>query len=132
MHPTLSEEELLNKFWNGTSLPQCCLTLGYEATTTVENAIETKQWARANNVKTIRLLTSDYHLNRAMLELQHAAPELEVLAHPIPHHDRDHNQKLFWKVAFREYHKTIFRWITMVVLNPKNDISHSQEQEAVS
>ena len=38
------------------------VSLGREATNTVENAIETSHWLKENNIKSIRLVTSNYHV----------------------------------------------------------------------
>ncbi len=53
----------------------CCVTLGYEAQTTYGNGAEIAAWARKNAHNRLLVVTSDYHLDRAMLELKHAMPE---------------------------------------------------------
>jgi uncharacterized SAM-binding protein YcdF (DUF218 family) len=52
------------------SLLKCCIELGKRATDTVSNADETANWVRRNNLRTIRLITSDWHMRRAKLELE--------------------------------------------------------------
>ncbi|MCP4394110.1 MAG: YdcF family protein [Alphaproteobacteria bacterium] len=49
--------------------------LGYEAQDTMENALETAEWVYRENVKSIRLVTSAYHMPRAMLYFKNI-PEL--------------------------------------------------------
>lgn len=41
--------------------------LGYEAKDTIDNALETALWVQKKDVKSIRLVTSAYHMLRAML-----------------------------------------------------------------
>ena len=61
----------------------CCVDLGYQATDTVGNARETAHWARAYDYRTLILVTSDFHMPRALLELKGALPEDEIIPFPI-------------------------------------------------
>jgi len=45
------------------------ITLGYDALDTVGNAGETARWAHNKNIKSIRLITSNYHMPRSLFEL---------------------------------------------------------------
>jgi len=60
---------------------QCCVTLGRAAATTEGNGAEVGEWARRHNVTRIVVVTSEYHMDRALLELRRAMPE----GHFIPH-----------------------------------------------
>jgi uncharacterized SAM-binding protein YcdF (DUF218 family) len=44
--------------------------LGFTAADTVGNARETAEWARAMRYESLIVVTSDYHMPRAMLELR--------------------------------------------------------------
>ncbi len=57
--------------------------LGYEARDTIGNAREIKEWIEKNNIKSIRLVTSNYHLPRSMAELNALKIPLEILPHPV-------------------------------------------------
>jgi uncharacterized SAM-binding protein YcdF (DUF218 family) len=48
----------------------CCVDLGFTAADTVGNARETAQWAQAMRYQRLIVVTSDYHMPRAMLELR--------------------------------------------------------------
>ena len=50
---------------------------------TVENAIEVNEWIRKNNIKSIRLVTSNYHMPRSLLEFQIQNKGLDVLVNPV-------------------------------------------------
>lgn len=52
----------------------CCITLGREAIDTRSNAIETARWLERRDFKTVRLITTDWHMRRAALELRQALP----------------------------------------------------------
>jgi uncharacterized SAM-binding protein YcdF (DUF218 family) len=62
----------------------CCVDLGFTAADTIGNARETTEWARAKGYKSLILVTADYHMPRARLELKAAMPEAEVTPYPVP------------------------------------------------
>jgi uncharacterized SAM-binding protein YcdF (DUF218 family) len=62
----------------------CCVDLGFTAANTIGNARETAQWARGKGYRTLILVTSDYHMPRARLELKGAMPEAVVYPYPVP------------------------------------------------
>ncbi|MGE4323928.1 MAG: YdcF family protein [Sphingobium sp.] len=56
----------------------CCITLGREAIDTRSNAIETAHWLERRNYRTVRLVTTDWHMRRAALELRQALPASRI------------------------------------------------------
>jgi uncharacterized SAM-binding protein YcdF (DUF218 family) len=61
----------------------CCVTLGRAAASTEGNGAEVADWARRNNVTRIVVVTSEYHMDRAMLELRHAMPEADFMPYAV-------------------------------------------------
>ena len=61
----------------------CCVDLGFKAANTLGNARETAAWARAHGFKTLILVTADYHMPRARLELRAAMPEATIEPYPV-------------------------------------------------
>lgn len=61
----------------------CCVDLGYEALDTVGNADETRTWANANGYHKLLVVTSSYHMPRALAELALAMPDVELIPHTI-------------------------------------------------
>jgi uncharacterized SAM-binding protein YcdF (DUF218 family) len=61
----------------------CCVDLGFRATNTVGNGRETAEWARAKGFRTLIVVTSDFHMPRALLELRAALPEAGLTAYPV-------------------------------------------------
>jgi uncharacterized SAM-binding protein YcdF (DUF218 family) len=61
----------------------CCVELGREAADTVGNAIETAAWVKRKAVKTLRLVTSAYHMPRSLVEFRRLLPHVRIIAHPV-------------------------------------------------
>ena len=90
------------------------VALGHVARTTRGNAAEIAAWARAEGLRSIRVVTAGYHMPRALLELQRALPEAELLAHPVvPARLRDPGavaRLRTWSLLAGEYLKLIGAW----------------------
>jgi uncharacterized SAM-binding protein YcdF (DUF218 family) len=67
----------------------CCVDLGYQATDTVGNARETANWAETQGYHSLILVTSDFHMPRALLEVQAALPDAVITPYPIRTTDLD-------------------------------------------
>ena len=109
VHPDVQKKDILKRWVGETSLPPCCVTLGKNATTTVENAKETSGWAAENDIQSIRLVTSNYHMPRARLELRAKMPDVEILRNPIEQDDLNTSERRIWDLIFSEYHKYLLR-----------------------
>ncbi len=66
--------ELSAQYPGQETLFACCVDLGFHAVDTYSNGIETARWAAMHKVKSIRLVTHDWHMRRARLELNQALP----------------------------------------------------------
>lgn len=64
-------------------LMRCCVTLGYGAGDTIGNAAETAAWAEREHVRSIRLVTAGYHMQRSLLEMRRAMPGIALVPHPV-------------------------------------------------
>jgi uncharacterized SAM-binding protein YcdF (DUF218 family) len=67
--------ELAAQYPGSTKYFTCCIDLGFASVDTRSNALETARWAARHNVKTLRLVTHDWHMRRARFELDRALPE---------------------------------------------------------
>lgn len=62
----------------------CCVDLGYKAQDTAGNALETRDWARAHGIaRSLIVVTSNYHMPRALVELSAALPEVDLYPFPV-------------------------------------------------
>jgi uncharacterized SAM-binding protein YcdF (DUF218 family) len=61
--------ELAAEYGVPEKLIDCCVDLGHESVDTRSNAEETAAWARKRGFRSIRLITTDWHMPRARYEL---------------------------------------------------------------
>jgi len=61
----------------------CCIELGHEADNTHGNAAETAAWMRAENFRSLRLVTAGYHMPRSLLEFSRAMPGVRIVPNPV-------------------------------------------------
>jgi uncharacterized SAM-binding protein YcdF (DUF218 family) len=61
------------------SLMSCCVDLDRSAVNTRSNAAETRRWARERGFKSLIVVTSNYHMPRATVELSHAMPDIVLI-----------------------------------------------------
>jgi uncharacterized SAM-binding protein YcdF (DUF218 family) len=62
---------------------RCCIDLGRDALNTFGNALETKRWAVEHNFNSLIVVTSNWHMPRAMAEMQHQLPLATLIAYPV-------------------------------------------------
>jgi uncharacterized SAM-binding protein YcdF (DUF218 family) len=60
----------------------CCVDLGFRAENTLGNARETAPWVARHHYHSLIVVTADYHMPRALLELATAMPG--VVLYPFP------------------------------------------------
>jgi len=61
----------------------CCVDLDHTATNTIGNAIETRRWVKARGFKSLIVVTSNFHMPRAMAELAHQLPDAALVPYPV-------------------------------------------------
>ena len=90
-------------------LRECCVTVGYRAGNTLGNATEAAEWAAANDVHSLRLVTADYHMPRSLLEFSHALPGALIVPHPVFPGEVKRERWWLWpgtaSLVVSEYHK---------------------------
>ncbi len=64
---------------------ECCITLGFLAIDTHSNATEIAAWAKDRKIKSLRLVTTDWHMKRAAGELERVLPDdVTVIRDAVP------------------------------------------------
>jgi uncharacterized SAM-binding protein YcdF (DUF218 family) len=61
----------------------CCVDLDRTAVNTLGNAIGTRRWAQAQGFHSLIVVTSAYHMPRALVELAHQLPGVEFVPYPV-------------------------------------------------
>src|ERR1700744_4525236 len=61
------------------TLLNCCVDLDRSAVNTRSNAAETRRWAHDRGFKSLIVVTSNYHMPRAIVELSHAMPDVTLI-----------------------------------------------------
>ena len=61
----------------------CCVDLDYAALNTLGNAVQTRRWAQAHNFNSLIIVTSAYHMPRAMAEIAHQLPGVALIPYPV-------------------------------------------------
>ena len=83
----------------------CCITLERKSVDTRSNASEAARWMAAQKVKTVRLVTSDWHMRRAAWEIEQAVPPGTLIVQDaVP-------TRPSLRILFLEYHKLLARRI---------------------
>ena len=80
-----------NKLFN------CCVDLGFEAEDTIGNAQEIAAWADAKGYDSVIVVTSDYHMPRALTEIRAAAPDLALTPYAVETPSLDDSR--WWRAA---------------------------------
>ncbi|MCO6418263.1 YdcF family protein [Siccirubricoccus sp. KC 17139] len=90
------------------------VTLGSGATSTRGNAAEIADWARAEGIGSLRVVTAAYHMPRALLELRRVLPGVLLVPHPVvPASLRDREaggRWRTWSLLAGEYLKLLAAW----------------------
>nr|WP_221239464.1 YdcF family protein [Sphingomonas xinjiangensis] len=85
----------------------CCIDLGWQAVDTRSNAEETAAWVKRHRFKSVRLVTTDWHMPRARMELVHSlGSDVEVVGDGV-------RSITGWRVLLREYNKYLVRRIAL-------------------
>lgn len=64
-------------------LLECCVDLDYRARNTIGNAIETRRWMRDHGFRSVIVVTSNYHMPRTLIELDHALPDVQKVPYAV-------------------------------------------------
>ena len=79
VHPTNAASDISRTLPDNHSLLGCCVDLDRSAVNTRSNAAETRRWVRDRGFKSLIVVTSNYHMPRAIVELSHAMPDIALI-----------------------------------------------------
>lgn len=78
-----SKQELQRLASQGGQYFACCVDIDKEARNTIDNATETAQWAALHKYGSIIIVTSNYHMPRAIAELARVLPGVTLIPYPV-------------------------------------------------
>jgi uncharacterized SAM-binding protein YcdF (DUF218 family) len=107
--------QLLRQVHHTAGEAECCIVLGHAADNTLGNAAETTAWMHAEGYHSLRLVTSNYHMPRSLLEFRLAMPDAVVIPHPVFPEKVRQDQWWLWPgtahLIASEYVKYLATWI---------------------
>lgn len=100
---TVASRDLAAQYPASASLFACCIDLGREAVDTRSNADEVARWVKRRRFKSVRLVTTDWHMPRAGFEIERQVGNTaQVYEDAIESHPR-------FQTLFLEYNKYLLR-----------------------
>ena len=90
------------------------IVIGQKAKDTEGNAVESTSWLRQKHINSIRLVTSNYHVDRSVAEFKSQNPDLKIIPHPVY---SENIRKKWWKswhtfsLIFSEYNKFLYVYV---------------------
>jgi uncharacterized SAM-binding protein YcdF (DUF218 family) len=78
VHPTIAASDISRSLQDSQALFHCCVDLDHSAVNTRSNAAETRRWAHERAFKSLIVVTSNYHMPRAIVEFSHAMPDVSL------------------------------------------------------
>lgn len=105
--PSVRKVDLIQRLGGKRRLFDCCIDLGTESVDTRSNADEARRWMERRKYKSFRLVTSDWHMHRALYEFdQQLGDEFVIIA------DAVRTQPNFGTL-FAEYNKYLLRRLSI-------------------
>jgi len=102
-------------------LVECCIELESISKDTYSNASETYKWTKKNDINDIILITSNYHMPRAILEFKNRMPNQQIFTYPITpkNHDIKNwlNSSDTFSLIFFEYSKLLIASLRLKIMN---------------
>jgi uncharacterized SAM-binding protein YcdF (DUF218 family) len=79
VRPTNAASDISRSLPESHSWLACCVDLDRSAVNTRSNAAETRRWVHERGFKSLIVVTSNYHMPRATVELSHAMPDIVLI-----------------------------------------------------
>lgn len=83
VHPQTNPGEIARRSREVERLFGCCIDLDREALNTVGNAVVAARWARQQNFRSLIVVTSAWHMPRALIELAREMPNVTLVPYPV-------------------------------------------------
>ena len=101
--PSVTKADLTRRIPAGAKLIKCCVDLGSESVDTRTNAEEAQRWLAGHGFKSVRLITSDWHMRRARYEFDKVlGPKIRLVTDAV-------RTEPSFLTLFGEYNKYVLR-----------------------
>jgi uncharacterized SAM-binding protein YcdF (DUF218 family) len=105
---TVRPRDLARRYNVNEALFKCCIDLGRESVDTRSNGVETARWVKRRKLKTIRLVTTDWHMPRARFELsRQLGDDVMVLSDAV-------ESEANFRALFIEYNKYLLSQASVI------------------
>ena len=79
VHPANSVSDISRSLPDNQQLLKCCVDLDHSAVNTHSNAIGTRRWVDEQGFRSLIVVTSNYHMPRALVEMSSAMPDVALI-----------------------------------------------------
>ncbi|OLP48455.1 YdcF family protein [Allorhizobium taibaishanense] len=83
VHPSTTSSAIRKMTQGSSDLFACCVDMGYRAIDTIGNANETAQWIHDKGFSSVLVVTSNYHMQRSLMELRRTDKQTEFIPYPV-------------------------------------------------
>jgi uncharacterized SAM-binding protein YcdF (DUF218 family) len=105
--PSVTKKDLADVLGGRARLIRCCVDLGSESVDTRSNAEEAQRWLAKRKYKSVRLITSDWHMRRASYEFRRVlGGKYELVEDAV-------RTEPGFKILFAEYNKYLLRKLSV-------------------
>lgn len=106
---TVLPEELAAEYGRDPAIFRCCVDLGRQAVDTRSNAEEVSRWIANHKFRSVRIVTTDWHMPRARFELsRRLGDDIQVVGDAVESNPR-------FTQLFTEYNKYLLRRAAVLV-----------------
>ncbi len=114
------KKELMRRVPSSVPLFNCCIDIGKRAQNTIGNASESKEWVSHHRFKSLLVVTSNYHIPRALLLTRKELPNLKITGYSVQ--SRSFRDGSWWHsptaiaLIFEEYLKYVVTFVRVKFL----------------
>ncbi len=83
VNPGTTMGEIAHQVVDYNRLLSCCVDLDYSALNTLGNAVQARRWVLQHDFHSLIVVTSSYHMPRALAELAHQLPDVVLIPFPV-------------------------------------------------
>jgi uncharacterized SAM-binding protein YcdF (DUF218 family) len=83
VHPASAASDISRSLSENQSFLNCCVDLDHFAQNTQGNAEQARLWAHERSFHSVIVVTSNYHMPRAIVEFSHAMPDVVLIPYAV-------------------------------------------------